>query len=308
MLHVPYRGSGPYCYANSLAMMMGTDAPEPAVIETVTGSPFGMELLGGALPFFDPYGWTPETGVQDALTVLGWTARTLSGGEPEDALGRLASLLEAGPVMVGPIEMGHLRYQPGMTGPIAADHYLIALGIECDHLTVHDPQGYPYARLPLPDFMDAWRADTLTYGRPYTTRTHFTQVARVGVDAAVTAALPRAVAWLDADPGHPMPAGSLANGAAALALADLLAAGDNDVREHLVHFAIRVGARRLTDAATCLHRAGFIDAAATMDGQARLVGSLQQSVVTGDTSTAVRTLRTLAPTYDNLRADLRHSL
>jgi hypothetical protein len=71
MLHVPYRGSGPYCYANSLAMMMGVDAPEPAVIETVTGSPFGMQLVGGALPFFDPYGWTPETGVQDALAAAG---------------------------------------------------------------------------------------------------------------------------------------------------------------------------------------------------------------------------------------------
>ncbi|MFI9532100.1 hypothetical protein ACIG56_02550 [Nocardia fusca] len=95
-----------------------------------------------------------------------------------------------------------------------------------------------------------------------------------------------------------MPAGSLANGDAALALADLLGADDNDVREHLVHFAIRVGARRLTDAATCLHRAGFTDAAATIDRQARLVGSLQQSAVTGDTSTAVDTLRALAPTYD----------
>lgn len=307
MLHFPYRGSGPYCYANSIAMMMGADAPDPAVIETVTGSPFGMELVGGALPFFDPYGWTPEAGVEDALAVLGWTARTLSGGEPEDALARLASLLETGPVMVGPVEMGHLRYQPGMTGPLGADHYLIAVGVERDHLTVHDPQGYPYARLPLPDFMCAWRADTLTYGQAYTTRTDFTQAARVSADAALIAALPRAVAWLAAEPTHPMPVGSLANGDAALTLADLLDADAKDVREHLVHFAIRVGARRLTDAATCLHRAGFTYAAATMDVQARLVGSLQHSVVTGDTGAAVRTLRALAPTYDNLRADLQHS-
>lgn len=308
MLHVPYRGSGPYCYANSLAMMMGADALEPAVIETVTGSPFGMEIVGGALPFFDPYGWTPETGVRDALAVLGWTARTLSGGDPDDALGRLASSLKAGPVMVGPIEMGHLRYQPGMTGPIAADHYLVAVGIERDHLTVHDPQGYPYARLPLPDFMNAWRADTLTYGRPYTMRTDFTQVTRVSADAAVRGALPRAVTWLAVEPTHPMPTGSLANGDAALALAGLLDAGDDNVREHLVHFAIRVGARRLTDAATCLHRAGCTDAAATLDRQARLVGSLQHSVVTGDSGAAGHTLRALAPTYDTLRLDLQRSL
>ncbi|MFE7718350.1 hypothetical protein ACFU44_04845 [Nocardia rhizosphaerihabitans] len=308
MPHVPYRGSGPYCYANSLAMMMGADAPDPAVIETVTGSPFGMQLIGGALPYFDPYGWTPELGVQDALAALGWTANTLSGGDADGALGRLTALLAAGPVMVGPIEMGYLRYQPGMNGPIGADHYLIAVGIERDHITVHDPQGYPYARLPLADFMAAWRADSLTYGQPYTTRSDFTQVTRVDVDAAITSVLPRAATWLAVDPTQPMPAGSLANGAAALALADLLDNGDNDVREHLVHFAIRVGARRLTDAATCLHKVGFTDAASTMDRQARLVGALQQSVSTGDTGTSIHTLRALAPTYDNLRADLQHSL
>jgi hypothetical protein len=36
---VRYIGSGPYCYANSLAMMLGSAAPEPAVIEVLTGSP-----------------------------------------------------------------------------------------------------------------------------------------------------------------------------------------------------------------------------------------------------------------------------
>ncbi|WP_189598821.1 hypothetical protein [Streptomyces pilosus] len=109
-------------------MMMGPDTPEPAVLETVTGSPFGMQLLGGTLPFFDPYGWTPEIGVRDALTALGWTARTFSGDDTDDALGRLTSLLETGPVMIGPVEMGYLRYQPGKTGPIGADHYLHPAG------------------------------------------------------------------------------------------------------------------------------------------------------------------------------------
>ena len=34
---VRFIGSGPYCYANSLAMMLGSAAPEPAVIEVLTG-------------------------------------------------------------------------------------------------------------------------------------------------------------------------------------------------------------------------------------------------------------------------------
>lgn len=306
MGEMSYRGSGPYCYVNSLAMMMGGDAPEVGVLETVTGSPFGMALVGGSVPYFDPYGWTPEIGVGDALAVLGWSARTVGGGDAEAALARLDTALAAGPVMVGPVEMGYLRYQPGMAGPIGADHYLVVVGIEGEHVVVHDPQGYPYARLPLVEFLAAWRADTVTYGEPYTLRTDFTRLAHVGVEDAVTAVVPRAIDWLTADPARPMPPGSLANGAAALALAELIVAGDPEVRDHLVHFAIRVGARRLVDAATCLRGIGYVEAAGTMDRQARLVGALQHAVITGETDTAAAALRALAPTYDRLRADLEH--
>lgn len=65
--HVPYVGSGPYCYANSFAMLFGAAAPAVAVIETVTCSPFGMQLVGDAQPFFDPYGWDPQAGFDGAL-------------------------------------------------------------------------------------------------------------------------------------------------------------------------------------------------------------------------------------------------
>lgn len=45
----PYIGSGPYCYANALAMLLGPAGPAPAVIEVLTGSPFGIQLLAGRL-------------------------------------------------------------------------------------------------------------------------------------------------------------------------------------------------------------------------------------------------------------------
>lgn len=59
MVHVPCFGSGPYCCAHSFAMRFGADAPSTAVIEFATGSPFGMQLIGGQRPFFDPYGCAP---------------------------------------------------------------------------------------------------------------------------------------------------------------------------------------------------------------------------------------------------------
>ncbi|MBU5442139.1 hypothetical protein [Paenibacillus sp. MSJ-34] len=55
-LHFPYIGSGPYCYTNSIAMMLGERSPQTAVIEFATSSPFGMQLIGGTLPFFSHRG------------------------------------------------------------------------------------------------------------------------------------------------------------------------------------------------------------------------------------------------------------
>ena len=56
----PYVGSGPYCYANFFAMLLGERAPSTAVIEVATGGPFGMQVIGGTTVFFDAYGWNPE--------------------------------------------------------------------------------------------------------------------------------------------------------------------------------------------------------------------------------------------------------
>ncbi|MCP3016953.1 hypothetical protein NGM33_26830 [Nocardiopsis dassonvillei] len=296
MTDTRYRGSGPYCYSSCLIMMLGGDAPDIAVVETVTGSPFGVQLEDG-LAFFDPCGWNPETGVDEALTALGWTARTTSGGDADTAFGRLNAALADGPVMVGPVEMGHLRHQPGMTGPVGADHYVVVLGADDAHVTLHDPQGYPYARLPRADFTAAWRAESVAYAEPYTMRTEFARARPVDTLQAVDAAVPRAIDWLGG-----------ANADAALALADLVERGcGRELRGHLVDFAVRVGARRLADAAACLHRVGHTAAAATLTGQARLVGSLQHPLVTGDDGAAAAVLRELAPAYGVLRDQLAGS-
>lgn len=102
-----------------------------------------------------------------------------------------------------------------------------------------------------------------------------------------------------------MPEGSLGNGAAAERLAGMIEAGcDDGLRGHMIHFAIRVGARRANDAATCLARIGRTEAAAIAAGQARLIGSLQHPLVVGDDKTAATQLLKLAPTYERLRAVL----
>lgn len=306
MQHFPYVGSGPYCYANSFAMMFGKDAPSTAVIELATCSPFGMQLVGGALPFFDPYGWTPDAGFGAALDAMGWTSTATSGGSTDDAFERLRMELIHGPVWVGPVEMGWLRYQPGMNGPIGADHYLVVLAIEGDCLRLHDPQGYPYATLPIGDFLEAWRAESIDYGLPFTMRANFRRIRVVQEEDVIRATLPAATRWLSMQWQENLPDGTLGNGEAAAALASMIeTACDENLRGHLIHFAVRVGVRRLADAATCLARVRCREAAQVLSEQAVLVGSLQYLLSTGRDAEAATVLRRLAGTYQPLSAALQ---
>jgi hypothetical protein len=69
-MRIPYIGSGPYCYSNSLAMVHGAEALPPSAIEVLTGGPFGFHV-GGGLAWFDPLGWDPDAGFDMAIDLLG---------------------------------------------------------------------------------------------------------------------------------------------------------------------------------------------------------------------------------------------
>ncbi|MEW9806470.1 hypothetical protein ABUE31_10785 [Mesorhizobium sp. ZMM04-5] len=301
MKHFSYTGAGPYCYSNSLAMMLGREAPAIEVIEFATGSPFGMQLVGGVMPFFDPYGWTPEAGVEAALEAMGWESAVARGGDVQDALCRLRAALGDGPVWIGPVEMGWLRHQPGRNGPIGADHYLVVLGLEDDKVHMHDPEGHPFARLPLDDFLSAWGAETVDYGGSYTMRSDFRRVRAVDEEEIIQASVSYAASLLSMECGRHLPDGTIGNEEAAEALARMIEAGcSEDLRGHLIHFGVRVGARRLADAAACLDRIGLAAASRIASDQAQLVGALQYSLVAGHDAEAAALLRELAPTYRQL--------
>src|SRR6185437_12576611 len=117
-----YIGSGPYCYANSLAMVLGDGAPAPGIIEVLTGSPFGFELIGGTLPLFDPYGWDPEQGLDASMALLGVRCTASAGGTRAEAEARLREAVAVGPVLVGPVDMALLLHQPGTPGSEVSDH------------------------------------------------------------------------------------------------------------------------------------------------------------------------------------------
>jgi hypothetical protein len=292
---VRYVGSGPYCYANSLAMVLGAGAPPPSAIEVLTGSPFGFHL-GDRLAWFDPLGWDPDHGVAFALDLLGWACERASGGSAGDALERLRTA--DGPVFVGPVEFGLLLHHPGSGEVLDSDHFMVVTAVTDGVVHFHDPHGFPYATLPVDEFVAAWESATFEYpAEPFTMRSRFRRVREVGVTDALHAALPAARRLLRPDGESP--------GAAVERFAGLVAAGLSPRHEaHLVHFAVRVGARRLADAAMWLARLGLADAAAVAERQARLVGGLQYPLVRGHRERAVELLARLAPTYAELDAAL----
>jgi hypothetical protein len=311
-MFLPYTGSGHYCYANSLAMALGPDAPAPGVVEVLTGSPFGMQILDGTTPLFDPAGWEGDIALDAACAALGFTCVRESGGTPEAAAARLRAAGAAEPLLVGPVEMGLLTHAPGRGTPWEADHYLLVLGVEGDLVRFHDPAGYPFATLPIEQFVAAWRTETLPYGESFTSRRSFKRVRAVTAVQAIRESIPAAIAWLRGEHGHPVSAGTLANREAAERLAELCEEGLPDrMRDQLVGFAIAVGVRRLTDASICLAAAGAAraevrlasaaeKASAIAARQARLVGGLQYDLTAGRTRAAAESLCALAPTYGEL--------
>ena len=200
-----YIGSGPYCYANCLAMALA-DGTDPGLLEVLTGSPFGLELLAGRRPLFNPLGWDPGIGIDAALDLLGWSCERSGGGDADAALERLRGATACGPVLAGPVEMGLLSHQPGAAGAIGADHYVMVVGADQDLVRFHDPHGHPYATMPAADFAAAWRADSIGYPHAqYTMRTGFRRTRQVAALDALRAAIPAAISWLDGKPAQAPP-------------------------------------------------------------------------------------------------------
>jgi hypothetical protein len=305
-MSVTYVGSGPYCYANSLAMILGGEAPPPAVIEVLTGSPYGIQLIGGRLPLFNAFGWDPEIGIDAAIGLLGWECEHMDGGTAAAALDRLHGACQAGPVLAGPLELGLLSYQPGSGKAVGADHYVVVLEVGGDTVLVHDPEGYPYATLPVDAFALAWRGELITHlERPYRMRHGFTRRKQVSPEQALWRSLPAGLAWLAGRTDVEVSPGTLGQADAAERTAELVEEGlDPEIRMLWQAFAVRVGARRHNDLAACLSSLGLDASAAVAAEQARIVGGLQGPLVSGDDLMLAAGLRRLAPTYERLRAAL----
>ncbi|WP_283137473.1 hypothetical protein [Rhizohabitans arisaemae] len=277
--------------------MLGEEAPPPSAIEVLTGMPFGAQLDKNDLIFFDPHGLDPLIAIDETVELMGWRAERSGGGTAEEAVARLRRANPSSPALVGPVEMGLFRHQPNMNGPIAADHYAVVLRVEEDTVLMHDPQGFPYATMPVDEFIASWRTDTIGYpAESFTMWMNFERIRHLDVHTMLRESIPRAIRLLGSTPSPT----EVVNRLIEIVGADL----DQGYRDHLTHFAVRVSARRLADAAHWLGEIGYGRASEIADLQARLVGGLQYPLVVGDDAGAVKLLHRLSPTYEQLQEAL----
>ena len=252
----PYVGSAEYCYAHSAAMLLASAGHrvDPALFECVSGVGLGARWWIEAKEVYFSLR-PPDLGTSDAFARLGYAVEE-STGEPDfDAL---RDELEAAPLMIGPLDMGWLRYLPNAELAHGADHYVLLVNLSGDQARLHDPKGYPNVILSREHLSKAWEAEAVSYRRaPYRRWANPQQRAEPSLDRLreETIAVFRTI-YREAAAEARQRADVLLGPAAYEAAADHLRNGDANALLHLLKiFCLPLGARRAHDLAAFLEPA-----------------------------------------------------
>ncbi len=164
-----YIGKAEYCYANSVAMLLasaGHTVP-PGTIEVFTGMGVGAAWIEASDALFFSLS-TPDVGITRAFEALGYAVQeTAQSTRDRDPIPGLVAALSDGPVIVGPLSLGLLPYNPYTHGEQGADHYVLAYAADVDFIVLHDPWGFPCIRMSIEDLRRAWEAPDIAYKRGY---------------------------------------------------------------------------------------------------------------------------------------------
>jgi predicted double-glycine peptidase len=264
-MFVPFVGNGYYCFTNSLYMVLeGSNAvnlPGTYFIECLTTMPFGntyLALEDNPLIFFSGSNIDPDKGLSLAIEALGWEAEEYFGNSPEYSLEKLSEAVKLGPVLVGPVDLGYLTYNPNHRNLIGIDHFVVVLDIADENILLHDPAGFPFASIPTQEFLTAWEAKNVAYKRgPYTFRYNFRQVKNVSHQEMISKTVDRIPVNLSFNPGGPVVYGGIK--ALQLLSDNLKDPIPPKLYAHLVWFALPLAARRATDAARFFKEAKMLE-------------------------------------------------
>ena len=169
-----YFGDVSLCYSYSLAMALdayGYDFKAEfleAIMVMGNGASIVKEDEEHPLVFFD--NGMPDLSISHSLKILGFDYEDFylkDGAEVnlEEIKGKLETFLSNGPVVLGPLDMGHLTYNPNHTILYGVDHFVTVYGIDDQYLYLHDPAGFACMKVTFNDILEAWKAEDIDYKR-----------------------------------------------------------------------------------------------------------------------------------------------
>ena len=169
-----YFGDVSLCYSYSLAMALETYGYDfkaeflEAIMVMGNGASIVKEDEEHPLVFFD--NGMPDLSISHSLKILGFDYEDFylkEGAEVdlEEVKGKLETFLSNGPVVLGPLDMGHLTYNPNHTILYGVDHFVTVYGIDDQYLYLHDPAGFACMKVTFNDILEAWKAEAIDYKR-----------------------------------------------------------------------------------------------------------------------------------------------
>ena len=169
-----YFGDVSLCYSYSLAMALdayGYDFKAEfleAIMVMGNGASIVKEDEQHPLVFFD--NGMPDLSISHSLKILGFDYEDFylkDGAEVdlEEIKGKLETFLSNGPVVLGPLDMGHLTYNPNHTILYGVDHFVTVYALDGQYLYLHDPAGFACMKVAFTDIIEAWKAEDIDYKR-----------------------------------------------------------------------------------------------------------------------------------------------
>ncbi|ORO66934.1 peptidase [Streptococcus oralis] len=169
-----YFGDVSLCYSYSLAMALDSYGYDfkaeflEAIMAMGNGASIVKEDDQHPLVFFD--NGMPDLSISHSLKILGFDYEDfyLKGGaevDLEEIKRKLETFLFNEPVVLGPLDMGHLTYNPNHTILYGVDHFVTVYDIDDQYLYLHDPAGFACMKVAFNDILEAWKAEAIDYKR-----------------------------------------------------------------------------------------------------------------------------------------------
>ena len=169
-----YFGDVSLCYSYSLAMALDSYGYDfkadflEAIMVMGNGASIVKEDEEHPLVFFD--NGMPDLSISHSLKILGFVYEDFylkDGAEVdlEEIKGKLEMFLSNGPVVLGPLDMGHLTYNPNHTILYGVDHFVTVYALDGQYLYLHDPAGFACMKVTFNDILEAWKAEDIDYKR-----------------------------------------------------------------------------------------------------------------------------------------------